>query len=112
MSRDRLRTDFWAAAQIRRLNGEGIPVVVVRKGDPGLGAVLVKINRLEHGCLILTQVWDGNGHLCWMAANEGIPVPETDADAYITRAVARDYDLWVLEIENRSERHVLEGRIL
>jgi hypothetical protein len=37
---------------------------------------------------------------------------EEEADAYIERAVKRDPDLWVIEIETRSGEHPFEGRVL
>jgi hypothetical protein len=53
-----------------------------------------------------------DGVLGWMAAFSGKLVAETEADAYISRAMARDPDLWVVEIESPDGWHPFEGRLL
>lgn len=108
----RVRTDIWVKAHLRLCSAEAIPATVARKGDANAGAVLVKINCLDKGCRVLTQARDREGLLCWLAAMEGNLVPETEADAYIARAVARDSDLWVLEIEDRDGRHPFTGKVI
>lgn len=85
---------------------------MLRRGDPTGGMVLLKINRIEQGCTMLTQTRDPAGRLAWLAAMAGALVPEAEADAYIARAVKRDPDLWVVEIESRSGEHPFEGRVL
>jgi hypothetical protein len=85
---------------------------VLRRGDPVGGMVLLKINRLDGGCAVLTQTRDLSGRPAWLAAMKGEPMPESEADAYIERAVKRDPDLWVVEIESRSGAHPFEGRVL
>ncbi len=112
MDEARVRTDLWVRAHLRRCSAEAVPAVVARRGDAGAGAVLVKVNCLEKGCRVLTQARDHEGRPCWLAAMEGRLVPESQADAYIARAVLRDSDLWVLEIEDREGRHPFEGVVL
>lgn len=109
---DRLPTHLWVMAEVRRCLAEGTPVVVARRGERQGGGLLVKLNLLEQGCRVLTQVRDLDGRLAWMPALEGRLVPDAEADAYIERAVRRDPDLWVVEVEDRQGRNPFEGRIV
>ncbi len=111
MSDDRLPTDVWVMAQVRRCNAEGVPATVARKGEAKGGTLLLKVNQLEQGCRVLSQARDLEGALGWLAAFEGGLVPEAEADAYIARAVDRDPDLWVVEIEHRDGWHPFEGKV-
>jgi len=106
----RLPTDAWVMAHVRRCIAEGIPAYVARRGDATGGTVLLKINRLELGCRVLTQVRDLDGRLGWLGALDGASVGEAEADAYIARAVTRDPDLWVVEIEHKDGWHPFGGR--
>ena len=112
MSDDRLPTEFWLKAHIRRLGQEGIPVAVTHRGEAMGGMTLLKVNQLDLGCRVLTQQRGLDGDLGWFAAFENKLVPETEADAYIARAVKRDPDLWVVEIEDRAGRHFFEGKLV
>lgn len=99
-------------AHLRQCITEGIPATVARKGEANGGTLLLKINQLDHGCRVLSQARDLDGKLGWLAAFGGELVPETEADEHIARAVNRDPDLWVIEIENREGRHPFEGKEL
>ena len=99
-------------AHVRRCITQGVPVVVVRRGETERGTLILKLNQLEHDVRVLSQARDIDGRLGWLAAFDGAAVKETDADAYIARAVKRDPDLWVVEIEDREGRHPFEGPIL
>ena len=112
MADDRLPTDVWVMAQVRRCNAEAVPAMVVRKGEAKGGIVVLKINQLDQGCRVLSQTRDFDGKLAWLAAFKGELVAESEADDYIGRAVARDPDLWVVEIEHRDGWHPFEGKVL
>ena len=109
---DRIPTDLWVKAHIRRCSVEGVPAVVARRGERTGGMVLLKLNQLEAGVRVLTQSRDLDGKLGWLAALGGALVPEADAEAYISRAVQRDPDLWVVEIEHKEGWHPFEGKVL
>lgn len=109
---DRLPTDVWVKAHLRRCHAESIPVVVVHKGDATGGTVLLKVLQRDAGCRVLSQMRDMEGRLGWLSALGEGPVVEADADAYIARAVARDPDVWVIEVESRDGSHPFEGKML
>lgn len=108
----RIPTELWIKAHLRRLSAQAVPAVIARRGDPNGGMVILKVNRLDLGCRVLTQTRDLDGVLSWMPALNGDLVPEADADAYITRQTARDPDLWVVAVEARDGEHGFEGREL
>ena len=112
MTDDRLRTELWVMAHIRLCTATGVPATVAHRGEPNSGTLLLKINRLEHGCRILSQTRDLDGRLAWLVAFDGGLVTEADADGYIQRAVDRDPDLWVIEIEHRDGWHPFGGTII
>jgi len=108
----RLKTNIIVSAALRRSTQQAIPMVVARRGDGDAGTILVKLNQLELGCTVLSQTRTPGGDLAWLKATGALPVDEATADAYIARAVKRDPDLWVVEIEDRAGRPIFEGPIL
>jgi hypothetical protein len=102
----RLTADFWVRAYLARLQQAAIPAYVTRRGDPTAGAVLVKLATLDGRAEALTRSFDlMTGARTWVALAEG---PEPEVDALVARARARDPDLWVIEVENRSGRTLLD----
>ena len=101
-----LPTDIWVGALIRRAELNAAFAVVVRKGDPRGGAVLVKVlDRRSGTARLYAEATRMDGEPVWMqpAASE----EERDLDGYIARAIRIDPDLWVVEIEDRDGRHFL-----
>ncbi len=101
MEPPRLKTEIWAAALLRRCNARtDLAAMLVRRGDGDAGAVLLKVNRLDGTAYVLSQAYDAAGRRAWLDATR--TAPDADAEAYIRRAVKRDPDLWVIEIEDRD----------
>jgi hypothetical protein len=107
-----LNTGLWVSAQVRLCDRAFIPATVVRRGDPDAGTVLVKLNRFEAGVTVYTQASTLDDEPAWSRGTGPAPVAEADADAYIARQVARDPDLWVLEIEDRKGIYKLDGKVV
>lgn len=102
----RLTTDFWVAAYLNRLRLSDIPVFVVAKGDVTAGAVLVKQNTLDGQARVFQRSFDlMTGDRAWIVLAEG---DEAACDAAIARQRGYDPDLWVIEVEDREGRHLLD----
>jgi len=101
-----LTSDFWVRAYLTRLRLADIPAYVVARGDGMAGAVLVKLATLDGNATLYQRMFDlMEDRRRWTTLAEG---PEAQVDAQITRERARDRDLWVIEIEDRTGRHLLD----
>jgi hypothetical protein len=101
-----LSTDVWVAALIRRAEQGGAFATVARKGDPRAGAVLVKaLDRRNGTARLYAEATRADGERIWMRPAKA--EVETELDAYVDRAIHRDPDLWVVEIEARDGQHFL-----
>lgn len=102
----RLTADFWVAAYLARLRGADIPVFIVARGDGTAGAVLVKQSPLDGTATLYQRSFDPmTGARQWMVLAEGA---EVEVDAAIARQRGFDPDLWVIEVEDREGRHLLD----
>ncbi|MEM7172892.1 MAG: DUF1491 family protein [Pseudomonadota bacterium] len=106
----RLPVELLIKAHLRRCFSEGVPAVVVHRGEKNSGIIILKLLQRGAGCRVLTQMRDLDGVMGWLPALDGKAVPESEADAYIDRAVARDPDLWVIEIEHPDGWHPFDGK--
>ncbi|MBU2992613.1 DUF1491 family protein [Octadecabacter sp. 1_MG-2023] len=102
----RLTSDLWVSAYLTRLRLVEIPAFVVRKGDATAGSVLVKLNTLDGNARAFQRQFDlMSGDREWVTLAEG---PEPDVDASLDKQAGFDPDLWVIEVEDRQGRHLLD----
>ena len=102
----RLTADVWVSAYLTRLRLVEIPAFVVKRGDSTAGAVLVKMNTLDGMACCYQRSFDlMTGDRKWMVLAEG---EEASVDASVTKQCSFDPDLWVIEIEDRQGRHLLD----
>ncbi|WP_212523729.1 DUF1491 family protein [Actibacterium sp. MT2.3-13A] len=102
----RLTSDIWVSAYLARLRLADIPAFVVTRGDATAGAVLVKLNTLDGQARVYQRSFDlMSGERVWMVLAEG---PEPEVDEAIARQRGFDPDLWVIEVEDRQGRHLLD----
>jgi hypothetical protein len=102
----RLTADIWVSAYLTRLRLSEIPAFVVKRGDATAGAVLVKLNTLDGQATSFQRSFDlmtGDRH--WTILTQG---PEAEVDASITKQRGFDPDLWVIEVEDKHGRHLLD----
>jgi hypothetical protein len=106
MPEPRLASGFWVQAYLHRLSFAGIPAFVVAHGDDTAGAVLVKLNTLDGRAAAYIRGYDlMAGTRRWEVLARG---QQEEVDATIARQRRFDPDLWVIEVEDRNGRHLLD----
>jgi hypothetical protein len=102
----RLTAGIWVSAYLARLRLADIPAFVVRRGDDTAGAVLVKLNTLDGKATCYQRSFDlMTGKRRWVELTSG---EEATVDEAIARQRSFDPDLWVIEVESREGRHLLD----
>jgi hypothetical protein len=108
----RLKAEIWIKAHVRACEVQGAQAFIVRHGDDTAGAILIKVNALDGRAMLLEPATTAEGARAWMRVTGPAFVPEAEAEAAMARAIKRDPDLWILEIEDRQGRHFLTEPVL
>lgn len=106
MPEARLAAGIWVAAYLARLGQANIPAYVAAHGDDTAGAVMVKCARLDGSAQLYAREWDfQTDQRPWTLTADG---SEAEVDEAIRRQRGFDPDLWVIEIESRDGRTLLD----
>lgn len=106
MPEPRLAAGIWVSAYLARLGLANIPAYVAARGDDTAGAVLVKCAHLDGTARLYGREWDmETDSRPWQVLAAG---SERDVDGAIARQRGFDPDLWVIEIEDRDGRTLLD----
>lgn len=108
----RLRADFWVSAYLRRCDIEGISAVRRRRGAAEAGAVYVKLDCLDgrvalYGPAPQTEV-DREGERVFIRLHKDEWIAPPDAEARLAREIGFDADIWIVDIEDRGGRTLLD----
>jgi hypothetical protein len=108
----RLRAEIWVKAYLRACNNAGAMAVVVRHGDDDAGAVFVKTRTPDGQARLYGPAPAGldNQDLqrSWSPYLDGADKSEAEIDAYLAKQFSFDPDIWVIEVEDRAQRHFLD----
>lgn len=108
----RLKSEFWVRAYMRRLEAEGMPCVIVRRGNAEAGAIYITINRLDRTVLAFgpapAGLSDAGSERRFVPLFEGRAVDEQEASERLAREADFDPDIWIVEAEDRAGRHFLD----
>jgi len=106
MSAPRLTARFWVDAYLARLRFLDIPAFVTAHGDDTAGAVWIKLNTLDGQGRLFARRYDFMQDAThW---EEVLNAAEAEVDARLAAEKRSDPDLWVIEVEDRAGRHLLE----
>ena len=117
--RMRLKSGIWASAYLRRCNIEGAFAAVRRRGADEVGAVFIKINRLDGSGTLYgpapQSVFDEArpaDRLFTVILGRDAPAADADIEARLRREINFDPDIWILEVEDRAGRNFLDGAVI
>jgi hypothetical protein len=102
----RLTADMWVSAYLRRLSMINIPAFITAKGDATAGAVLVKLSTLDGQACAYQRSFDlMSDERVWVVLAEGA---DAQVEAALEKQKSVDPDIWVIEVEDRDGRHLLD----
>jgi hypothetical protein len=99
----RLAAGMLVAALIRRTEAAGGHAMVIARGDPTAGALLIQLAERGISGALLERTLTADGTYRWQPAG---PVDPADRSAYLDRRRRSDPDLWVLEVD-AADGHAL-----
>jgi hypothetical protein len=103
----RLKTEIRVSALIRRAQSGGAFAAVLRRGDADAGAFWVTVRQGPQLFLYMEQMSMAGGREWY---KDG-PFDEPELTQRINKAVDRDPDIWIVEIEDAAGRHFLDGEM-
>lgn len=101
----RLTSDFWVSAYLKRLSMFNIPAFIVAKGDATAGAIVIKLNTLDGNACAYHRTYDLDGNRVWAVLAQGV---DRDVEASLAKQRSFDPDIWMIEVEDRDGRHLLD----
>jgi len=110
----RLKSGIWVSAYLRRCQVEGVDAVLRRRGADEAGAVFIKISRLDGTAEVFAPAPQSAfdearpADRVFAPALKMQPAPDSDAEAYLTRQIKFDPDIWIIEVEDRAGRNFLD----
>lgn len=110
----RLKTGIWVAAYLRRCQVENIAAVLRRRGADEAGAIFIKVSRLDgtadlYGPAPQSAFDEARpSERAFSPALATLPAPEPDIESYLQRQIRFDPDLWIVEVEDRAGRNLLD----
>jgi hypothetical protein len=104
MSEARVKAGLWVAAALRAADVALCPGMVLRRGDPDAGGILLVL-RGRAGLAVLSQIRTGEGESAWLRATGAAAIDQA-------RQLRVDPDLWVVEFETPDLRLPLPLRII
>ena len=101
----RLKTEIRVSAFLKRAQAGGAFAVIIRRGDPDAGAIWIIARQTPNYFRYVEQMSMSGGRE-WF--KDG-PFDEANLSTRMNKAVDRDPDLWIVEIEDRDGRVFLDG---
>lgn len=101
----RLTSEFWISAYLKRLRARAIPAFITKKGDATSGNIIIKINTLDGNAESYCKNYNfDEDKWYWDTLKLG---SDFEVENSLSKQKAIDQDLWIIEVEDKLGRHLL-----
>jgi hypothetical protein len=105
----RVTSAIMVSALVRRVNQQGGSAMVLAKGDPTAGAILLITYEKAANPRFFERGIGPDGEAALVASGPSAIADESEVSAYWKRRRDRDSDLWVVELDiAQAERFIAE----
>ena len=109
----RVKSNIWVAAYLRRCQTESIFGAMRRRGAEEAGAIFIKLALLDGTALLFapapqTAYDDSRPSERVFSQVTPEPVAEQVVEDRLAKEIRFDSDIWIVEIEDRAGRHLLD----
>lgn len=109
MSQSRLPTSLEVAAILRRAQASGDFAIVIRKGDPDRGALLLAIAQRGQHIAFLERILTLDGDYAWQRSGPPESSSSTEIGDFLEKRARFDEDFWAIELDVADpERFIAE----
>ena len=95
-------------AVLRQMDAQFIPYYVLQRGNEFSGTLLLSLLQADRTVKILSERRNDHNKPVFTKIHKEESLAPADADEYIRRAISRDPDLWVIEIETKNNVNPFE----
>ena len=106
---NRLSSRIWVQAYGKHLAKEGIPYYILRKGHETSGSILIKVTLSPDCVRLYHSVSTSFGDVQWDLLADG---NHADIERNLEKQISFDSDLWIIEVEEKEGRCLLEKSFL
>lgn len=92
------------SAALRSLDQNFTPYYILQKGNEFSGTILLSLIQPDGTIILNAQQRNEQYKLTFMPVHKEVSLAPDKAHEYIQRAMKRDPDLWVIEIETRENQ--------
>ncbi len=93
----RLTSDLLVAALLRRASAEGGSGVVVSRGDPSAGAIILRLEQKGEFCGFRERAFVTDRY-CWNTVGPSASRDSVEQREWIERRRKNDPDLWIVDL--------------
>jgi hypothetical protein len=110
---ERLRSDFWVAAYLRRCGAENVVAMLRRRGAAEAGAIFIKVDRLDGTAALYAPApqsafAERGVERQFVRAHDEEALPAPDVETRLRSEIRFDSDVWIVEVEDRAGRPFLD----